>query len=164
MEDLLRSISWHAEKQFRRHDGLPVILWVTEDSKGRRELWDRWCQVPASVASDAEVLTALAEEMSEDFAKAGIVRFGIAYLAKRVTVIRPVDPDSSIRPTTTKRQGVVIEVHSVNASVQPFREIIRPPRGKPVLGAPDTLDASATGSPYAAVLQRAASAAGITLW
>ena len=58
----------------------------------------------------------------------------------------------------------MIEVHSANASVQVFREIIRPPRGKPVLGAPDTLDESATGSPFAGVLQRAASVAGITLW
>ena len=141
-----------------------MILWVTEDSKGRRELWDRWCLVPASVASDAEVLTALAEEMSADFAASGIVQFGIAYLAKRVTVTWPVDPNLPIKPTTTKRSGVVIEVHSANASVQVFREIIRPPRGKPVLGAPDTLDESATGSPFAGVLQRAASVAGITLW
>ena len=68
-----------------------------------------------------------------------------------------------MQPTTTKREGIVIEVHSANASVQVFREIIRPPRGKPVLGAPSTLE-PATASPYAAVLQRAASAAGVTLW
>ena len=92
------------------------------------------------------------------------MRFGVAYLAKRVTVIKPIDPYSPMQPTTTKRQDIVIELHSLNEHVSIFREIIRPPRGKPVLAAPDTLDASATASPYGAVLQRAASVAGITLW
>jgi hypothetical protein len=80
------------------------------------------------------------------------------------TVIKPIDPDSPMKPATTKRQGVAIELHSATEHMQVFREITRPPRGKPVLGAPATLDASATGSPYAAVLQRAASVAGVTLW
>ena len=69
-----------------------------------------------------------------------------------------------MKPTTTKRHGVAIELHSATEHMQVFREIIRPPRGKPVLGAPSLLDESATSSPDAGVLQRAASAAGVTLW
>jgi hypothetical protein len=122
-------------------------------------------EVPQSVASDAEVLAALAEEMSEDFAASGVVRFAVGYLATRVIETRPVDPNSTMKPKIERLKGVMLEVHDQSGAARSwFREIIRPPRGKPVLGAPDTLDASATGSPYAAVLQRAASVAGVTLW
>ena len=110
------------------------------------------------------MLTGLAADIALDFAATGVVRFACAYLCRRVTVIKPIDPDSSMKPTTTKRHGVAIELHSATEHLQVFREIIRPPRGKPVLGAPSLLDESATSSPYAGVLQRAASAAGVTLW
>ena len=148
MDDLLRSISWHAEKQFRRRGNFASVLWLTETASGHRQLFETGCDHAPDAARDAELLAALAADIAADFAASGVVRFGVAYLAKRVTVIRPVDPNSPMQPTTTtKRQGVVIDIHSANASVQVFREIIRPPRGKPVLGAPSTLDAAA--SPYA---------------
>ena len=59
---------------------------------GTHQLFETGCDAPESVASDAEVLSALAEEMRADFAKTGVVRFCVAYLAKRVIKTRPVIP------------------------------------------------------------------------
>jgi hypothetical protein len=63
-----------------------------------------------------------------------------------------------MQPTTTKRQGVVIELHDGDAGVRPFREIIRPPRGKSVLGAAETIDEPITASPYFDLLRADADA------
>ncbi len=54
------------------------------------------------------------DEMRADFANTGVVRFAVAYLGNRVTVIRPLDPASSMQPKTTRKQGVVIELHGVD--------------------------------------------------
>jgi hypothetical protein len=155
VDGLLRSISWHAEKQFRRHGAFPSVFWLTEDPPGRRELWERWCEVPESVASDAQVLAALAEETREDCRTRGVLRFGVAYLGNRVAEIRPADRNAAMQPSTTKRRGVVIELHAADVHVQIFREIIRLPGRAPMLGTAATLDEPFT-SPYAAVLQLAA--------
>ena len=80
--DLLRSCSWHAEKQFRKRGNFPSVIWLTEDPAGHRQLFETGCDAPKSVATDAQVLSALAEEMRADFAKTGVVRFCVAYLAK----------------------------------------------------------------------------------
>jgi hypothetical protein len=106
VDDLLRSISWHAEKRFRRHGTFASVLWLTEDAAGRRQLFETGCHAPESVATDAQVVAALAAEMRADFAKTGVTRFAVAYLARRVTVIRPVDPTAAMQPKTTKRCGV----------------------------------------------------------
>jgi hypothetical protein len=158
VDDLLRSISWHAEKRFRRHGTFASVLWLTEDAAGRRQLFETGCHAPESVATDAQVVAALAAEMRADFAKTGVTRFAVAYLARRVTVIRPVDPTAAMQPKTTKRCGVVIELHDSDAGVRLFREIIRPPRGKPVLGAAQTLDEPITASPYFDLLRADADA------
>ena len=59
-----------------------------------------------------------------------------------------------MKPTTTRRSGVEIELHGVNESVRIFREIIRLPGGGLMLGAPSTLEPG-PDSPYAGVLQLA---------
>ena len=154
-DDFLKSCNYHAEKRFRRHGNFPSVLWLTENATGHRAMFETDCVVTESVG-DAELLVALADEMRADFAHSGVVRFCVAYLAKRVTVIRPLDPDTSMQPSTTKRQGVVIELHDgVETPVRLFRQIIRPPRGKPVLAAPVSLE-SADG-PYDDVLKPATS-------
>ncbi len=152
MDDLLRSCVWHAEKRFRRHGNFPAVLWLSEKSDGHRQLFETEC-VASDPATDQELLEALAEEMHEDFAIAGIVRFAVAYLGNRVTKIRPLDPNSSMRPKTTRVKGVVIELHGVAEPVRLFRQIIRPSRGQPVLAAACQLDPP-TDSPYADVLAR----------
>ena len=110
---------------------------------------------PSSVtATDQQLVQALAEEMHEDFAISGVTKFCVAYLARRVTVIKPLDPNSSMRPSTTKRRGVVIELHSAEAQARIFREIVHC-GGKCLLGAPETLDEPITASPYFDLLPRA---------
>ena len=53
-----------------------------------------------------------------------------------------------MQPKTTRRQGVVIELHGVEEPVRLFRQILKPPRGQPVLMAADTLDPPGSDSPY----------------
>ena len=101
------------------------------------------------------MLAALAADISADFAEAGVTRFSVAYLVHRVAVIRPIDPAAPMQPKTTRGQGVMIEPHGVNESVRVFREIIRLPQGKSMLGTASKLDPP-FDSPYAAMLQRAA--------
>ena len=154
MDDLLRSCSWHAEKLFRRRGHFASVLWLSETTTGHRQLFETGCQAPESVtATDQELLEALAEEMHEDFAILGITRFAVAYLGTRVTVIRSLDPNSTMQPKTTRVKGVVIELHGVAEPVRLFRQIIKPPSGQPVLAAAVTLDPP-VDSPYADVLAR----------
>ena len=102
MDDLLRSISWHAEKQFRRRGRLDAVIWVTEAADGVRNMFETPCTNAPDAVTDAELLAGLANDTALDFAESGnIARFSVAYLARRVTVIRPVDPASTMQPTTT---------------------------------------------------------------
>ena len=166
MDGLLRSCVWHAEKLFRKRHHFASVLFLTEKADGHRQLFETGCQAPEHVASDQELLEALAEEMHEDFAILGVTRFAVAYLGTRVTKIKPLDPNSAMQPSTTRIKGVVIELHGVAEPVRLFRQIIRPPRGQPVLAAACQLDPP-TDSPYADVLPRAiascANAAEVTV-
>lgn len=63
-----------------------------------------------------------------------------------------------MQETTTKRQGVVIELHGVDEPVRIFREIIRLAGRTPTLGAPT--DEPFIDSPYAGVLKPVATATG----
>jgi hypothetical protein len=165
-DDLLRSCSWHAEKLLRKRGHFGTVLFLAQHADSSRErMFERFCNAAPDSATDSEVLVELAADVAADFAESGVTRFAVAYLCKRVTVIKPVDPNSPMKPSTTRKQGVAIELQSANEHVSIFREIIRPPRGKPVLGAPSVLDESAVASsPYSGVLQRAAGAAGVVLW
>ena len=155
MDELLRSICWHADKLFRKRRHFASVLFLTEKAHGHRQLFETGCQAPKSVtATDQQLVQALAEEMHEDFAISGVTKFCVAYLARRVTVIKPLDPNSSMRPSTTKRRGVVIELHSAEAQARIFREIVHC-GGKCLLGAPETLDEPITASPYFDLLPRA---------
>jgi hypothetical protein len=115
---------------------LPRCYSSPKKSDGHRQLFETGCQAPEYV-SDRQLLSALAAEMYEDFAISGVVKFCVAYLARRVTVIKPLDPKSSMRPSTTKRRGVVIELHSAEAQARIFREIVHS-GGKSLLGAPES--------------------------
>ena len=97
---------WHAEKLFRERQHFASVLFLTETTTGHRQLFETGCQAPDSVtATDQELLQALAEEMHEDFAIAGIVRVAVAYLGTRVTKIKPLDPNSAMNPSTTRIRG-----------------------------------------------------------
>jgi hypothetical protein len=163
-DDLLRSCSWHAEKLLRKRGHFSTVLFLAQHADSSRErMFERFCNNAPDSVTDGELLTGLAADVAADFAETGVTRFAVAYLANRVTVIRPVDPNSPMQPKTTKRSGVVIELHSANEYVSLFRELIKPPRGKPILAAASELAPDIQGSPYAGVLQGAATAAGVVL-
>ena len=149
----MRSISWHAEKLFRKRHHFASVLFLTETATGHRQLFETDCVVTDAEATDQQLLQALATEMYEDFAILGVTRFCVAYLAKRVTVIRPLA--TTMQPSTTRQRGVVIELHSAEAQARIFREIVHC-GGKALLGAPETLDEPITASPYFDLLPRGA--------
>ena len=103
MDDLLRSICLACGQAIPQASTLCLRVVCPRQATGHRQLFETGCQAPESVtATDQELLQALAEEMHEDFAISGVTRFAVAYLAHRVTVIKPLDPNSSMRPTTTR--------------------------------------------------------------
>ena len=71
------------------------------------------------MASDAQVLTALAEEMREDFQTGGITRFAVAFLA---TLVRELKVASTKQKMALPRRGVVLE------STQRRSALVRVPR------------------------------------
>ena len=150
-DDLLRSTSWAAEKLFKQRGNFASVLFVAEYADGRRQRLERYCNNAPNTASDAELLTELAQDVALDFAAAEVVRFGVAYLCNRVITLRPADPNATMQPTTTRRQGVIIELHGDKEPVGVFREILRSSGGKAMLGAPETLEGSFADSPYAGV-------------
>ena len=154
---LLRSCSFRAEKWVKQRGSFNTVLWLAQYPNGKRQWFSTPCVNAPDAATDAELLNGLAQDMAIDFAESGVVRFAVAYLANRVTVIRPVDPDSTMQETKTKRQGVVIELHGVDEPVRVFREIIRLAGRAPTLGAPT--DEPFIDSPYAGVLKPAATSA-----
>ena len=103
-------------------------------------------------------MTELAQDVALDFAEAkvAVTRFAVAYLAKRVIVLRPADPNATMKPEETRQQGVIIELHGDNEPVGVFREILRSSGGKAMLGVVETLEGSFADSPYAKVLELAA--------
>jgi len=101
------------------------VLFVAEHVDGTRQRLERFCNNAPNSVSDAELLTELAQDVALDFAEADVVRFGVAYLCKRVIILRPADPNATMKPTTTKRQGVCVELHSDKEPVGIFREILR---------------------------------------
>jgi hypothetical protein len=122
---------------------------------GTRQRLQRSFNNAPNSASDADLLADLANDVAVDFAEAkvAVVRFACAYLCKRVITLRPIDPNATMKPTTTRRQGVCIELHSANEPVGLFREILRSSGGKSMLGAPEPLEGSFDSSPYAGVLK-----------
>ena len=116
------------------------VLFVAEYGDDTRQRLERYCNNAPTAASDAELLTELANDVALDFAEAkvAVTRFACAYLCKRVTTLRPLGPNTTMKPTTTKRQGVVIELHSADEPVGLFREILRTTGGQPLLAAAET--------------------------
>src|SRR6476659_7811305 len=152
-DDLLRSTCWAAEKLFKQRGNFASVLFVAEYANGHRQRLERFCNNAPNTASDADLLTELAQDIALDFAETDVVRFGVAYLCNRVIVLRPADPNATMKPTATRRQGVIIELHSADEPVGLFREILRSSGGKAMLGAPEPLEGSFDSSPYAGVLK-----------
>ena len=155
-DSLLRSCAWEADKLLKQQRGhFTSVLFLAEYADGSRQRLQRSCNNAPNAVSDADLLADLAQDVALDFAEAkvGIVRFAVAYLCKRVIVLRPADPNATMKPTTTKRQGVIIELHSADEPVGMFREILRSTGGRAMLGAAETLDGSFADSPYAGVLK-----------
>ena len=156
-DNLLRSCAWDADKLLKQHRGqFSSVLFVAEYADGSRQRLQRSCNNAPNSASDADLLTDLAQDVALDFAEAkvAVTRFCVAYLCKRTIVLRPDDPNATMKPTTTRRQGVIIELHSSdNEPVGIFREILRSSGGKSMLGAAETLEGSFADSPYAGILK-----------
>jgi hypothetical protein len=135
-DSLLRSASY-AEKLFKQHGNFNSVLFIAEYADGSRQRLARSCNNAPNGVSDADLLADLAQDVALDFAEAkvAVTRFAVAYLGRRVTVIRPVDPNAAMQPKTTKRRGVVIELHDGHAGARLFREILGASGGKAMLGA-----------------------------
>ena len=159
MDDLLRSISWNAEKLFKQHGNrFPSVLFLAEYADGTRQRFERLCNNAPSTVNDADLLTELAKDVALDFAETNVVRFACAYLCKRTIVLRPVDPGATTKASTTKKRGICIELHGDKAPTGTFREILRSAGGNALLGAAEPLEGSFAESPYARVLELAAEA------
>jgi hypothetical protein len=154
-DSLLRSCAWEAEKLLRKRGNFSSVLFVVEYADGSRQRLERYCNNAPASASDGDLLAELAKDAARDFAETNVVRFGVAYLCKRTITLRPIDPASTMKPSTTKRRGVCIEVHGDNEPVGLFREVLHSSGGRAMLGAAEPLE-GVTGSPYAGVLQLAA--------
>jgi hypothetical protein len=153
-DSLLKSCSFRAEKLLKARGSFNTVLWLAQYPDGHREWFETNCAFAPDAATDAEVLTGLAADTGLDFAATGVVRFAVAYLGNRVTVIRPVDPESTMETKTTRIRGVVIELYGAGEYLRIFREIIHIGSGKSrqsLLGAAVPLDPDAD-SPYANVL------------
>ena len=77
--------------------------------------------------------------------------FAVAYLANRVTSVRPVEPTVLMQPATFKRPIVVIEAHGRDEHLRAECEIVELKARQPTLGALSTPE-PAMNSLYAALL------------
>jgi hypothetical protein len=145
---LLRSCSWAAEKLFRRNGSLRTMVWLTEDAGGRREQFETACHGPLELSDDA-VLGALVEELREDFGRAGVVRFSVAYPGEAVDFVAA---GPLCRPEQRRREVIGFEAHNIDdVHIGAHREIIRSPGRPPVLGALSPLE-RLSSSRYATLL------------
>ena len=153
MDDLVRSISWSADKLIRRRGNFPSVLWLTEDAAGGRKTYDTPCINAPDTATDSELLDGLATDFAIDLSEAPtrVMRFAVAYLGNRVTMTRSI---ATTKPTTVRRQGVVIELHGADEHQRFFREILQSSGGRSMLGPVEPLTELFVG-PYADVLARA---------
>lgn len=146
LTELLRRCSYHAERVFKkRHGQLASQLWLAEDANSRRFTRDTACVNAPAAASDMELIAALAEDMHAEFAARDIVRFAVAYPARRTTLSQ--SAIASTQPARFSRDVVVIEAHSVAGHWRAEREIIaaRQRRQPPTLAALSPIEAGDDG-------------------
>ena len=153
-DSLLRSVSFRAEKLLKARGHFRTVLWLAQYPNAQRQWFETPCVAP-DIVTDAEALAALAHDTSLDFAEANVTAFAVGYLATRVIVTRPLDPDSSMRPKTERLKGVMLEAYDQSAPARGlFREIIALAGRDPTLGAPSER-MPGPESPYGGVLQLA---------
>jgi hypothetical protein len=149
--DLLRRCSELSARLFRQRRGaFQTVLFLTETTDGVRERFETSCVAPDAVY-DATALAALRDELAEDFSRARIARFAVAF-AGRVTrrglcLLQT--------PPTAQRLAVAVEAHDIyGVHVQAVRDVAWDARGRPYLTAAEkveTIDSGQYGCLLAAV-------------
>ena len=74
-DSLLRSCVWESEKMLRKRGNFSSVLFVAERADGTRQRLERFCNNAPSGVTDADLLTALAEDVAVDFAEIGVRPF-----------------------------------------------------------------------------------------
>ena len=72
-DSLLRSTSWAAEKLFKQRGNFASVLFVAEYADGSRQRLERFCNNAPNTASDADLLTELAQDVALDFAETNVI-------------------------------------------------------------------------------------------
>jgi hypothetical protein len=136
--ELLRQLSWHAEKLLKREGNFRNVVWLSVDAAGDRQLQETKCTAPPDV-TDHALIAALAGEMSEEFRSNNIAAFAVAYPARRLQPVR-----ASV---------ICFEAHGRDEHWRAEREIVPPSRrgAQPTLLALSEIGRVADGL-YAGVL------------
>jgi len=144
--NLLRRVSWQAEKLLKQHGSFRTVIWLVEYSDGAHDWFETGCNAPPD-ATDDEALDVLRDEMRVDLGNTGAVAFACAYAADAITFLTTL----ARQPTTKRCEVVAIEAHDADTHLRAWREIIRLPGRAPTLGALSAVG-SAEDSRYAALL------------
>jgi hypothetical protein len=133
---ILHRAAWAAEKRIKLR--VPFhMLWLVQDVAGRQEQFVTTCHAPDEV-SDAQLLTALCDELRADFVANDITRFAVAFIGDLVDFV----PGPLAAPPERQRREVVgIEAHNrEGVHVGTHRQVIRVRGHPPVLGALSPLE------------------------
>jgi hypothetical protein len=87
--EMLRRVSWHAERLFKHRGHFRVFLWLTEDAQGHRQMFETACQVSRAEVTDTEALAALRDELADDLRRDGVVAYACAFAASATSVLWP---------------------------------------------------------------------------
>jgi hypothetical protein len=155
--ELLRVLSWRAEKLLRKRGQLYGVLWLIETTAREREFFETICDSAPSTATDTAMLQELIRQTHEDFVAARVVAFACAFRAARVIRRRRVEAARLAPPVAELHTDVVvIEAHdSEGEHWRVERELIELKPGRPILGAMSAIEL-APDSLYANILGLAA--------
>jgi hypothetical protein len=87
--DLLRRVSWQAEKLVKARGALSTYVVITENEHGHSETTEQICDNAPAAATDDEALDALRCQLRIDFARDSVRAYAIAFLSQFVEVMAP---------------------------------------------------------------------------
>jgi hypothetical protein len=115
------------------------VVWLTENATGVREIFETEPRAPLAATGgpdDDALLRGLAQDMAAEFYDAGVVKFAIAYFARRTTTSRPVESTLLMQEAAIKIDVVIVEAHGPTEHIKVERDILTV-NGKLILGAPE---------------------------
>lgn len=131
VEDLLRRAVYLADKLFRQRRDLRTMIWLTISADRRFSQFETSCSAPDEI-DDGAALAALRAELTADFARDGVVAYGVAYSGKVTYIVSGSGPLA--QPASAKLRAIVIEAHDGASDAVAICDIIGGSR--PRLGAP----------------------------